>query len=114
MLDVIKDKVSDKGSTEGFSYIFGRAVPTASEPETVEKKISYRQVDVVLDDDKTVVMTAVLRKNQKLADLELGMNQFLKKKEKKFSLLTLPVNLGRRYSKSYLDSIHRRGAFCFS
>ena len=91
MLDVIKDKVSDKGSTEGFSYIFGRAVPTASEPETVEKKISYRQVDVVLDDDKTTVMSSRPPEKSKISRPKLGESILEEERKEIFSVDLPPI-----------------------
>ena len=91
MLDVIQDKVSDKGSTEGFSYIFGRAVPTKSEPETVEKKISYRQVDVVLDDDKTTVMSSRPPEKSKISRPKLGESVLEEERKEIFSVDLPPI-----------------------
>ena len=91
MLDVIQDKVSDKGSTEGFSYIFGRAVPTKSEPETVEKKISYRQVDVVLDDDKTTVMSSRPPEKSKINRPKLGESILEEGRKEIFSVDLPPI-----------------------
>tara|TARA_Y100000389_G_scaffold204329_1_gene256275 strand:- start:3463 stop:6210 length:2748 start_codon:yes stop_codon:yes gene_type:complete len=93
MLDVIEDKVSEKGSTEGFSYIFGRAVPTASSPETVEKKISYRQVDVVLDDDKTTVMSSRPPEKTKINRPKLGESILEEERKEIFSVDLPPISV---------------------
>ena len=93
MLDVIEDKVSEKGSTEGFSYIFGRAVPTASSPETVEKKISYRQVDVVLDDDKTTVMSSRPPEKTKISRPKLGESILEEERKEIFSVDLPPISV---------------------
>ena len=93
MLDVIGDKVSEKGSTEGFSYIFGRAVPTASSPETVEKKISYRQVDVVLDDDKTTVMSSRPPEKTKISRPKLGESILAEERKEIFSVDLPPISV---------------------
>ena len=59
LLQQINKKIKEDETTAGLSYIFGSSSETDGEKDKKDKdETKYRQVDVVLDDDKTTVMSS--------------------------------------------------------
>ena len=93
LLQQINKKIKEDGTTAGLSYIFGRAAQEAGEGQEEKSKdeTKYRQVDVVLDDDKTIVMSSRVGEKVRMKRPKLGEGIINEERKEVFSVELPPI-----------------------
>lgn len=93
LLQQINKKIKEDETTAGLSYIFGRAAQEAGEGQEEKSKdeTKYRQVDVVLDDDKTIVMSSRVGEKVRMKRPKLGEGIINEERKEVFSVELPPI-----------------------